>query len=206
MNVLANVIFLLIMCVIIPIACTIRVPLYMWQGGMGVWQALLVGMLACTVYWIVFSFFLMSRWLGVSESFAWASKLRFLFWIIIAANLYFVAVVPLQNLKHGELKSEYQQVHPILRLGVRYLALIDKSLIVTDMSRAKGDYAKMKLKPLERSKHYPQVDGWVYAVDLRTKHKSPILNYCVQAYFQLMGFETLRHDGTYDHLHISLRK
>jgi len=57
-----------------------------------------------------------------------------------------------------------------------------------------------------RSKHYEQPDGWVHAVDLRTKSNGEIRNRAVQLYFEVMGFSTLRHVGTADHLHVQMRR
>ena len=47
-------------------------------------------------------------------------------------------------------------------------------------------------------------DGYVYAVDLRTQGRSEIRNWALEWLFQLVGFNTLRHVGTADHLHISI--
>ena len=44
----------------------------------------------------------------------------------------------------------------------------------------------------------------VHAVDLRTKGKSELRNKLVSWYFRMMGFNTLRHVGTADHLHVSI--
>jgi len=41
-------------------------------------------------------------------------------------------------------------------------------------------------------------------LDLRTIGRSERRNRLTAAYFQLMGFRTLRHLGTADHLHVSL--
>ena len=46
--------------------------------------------------------------------------------------------------------------------------------------------------------------GHVYAVDIRTKGRKEWQNSLVRGYFRAMGFETLRHVGTADHLHVSL--
>ena len=57
----------------------------------------------------------------------------------------------------------------------------------------------------ETSLHYPQADGFVYAVDVRTLGRPEWRNQVVSLYFQVMGFRTLRHVGTADHLHVELR-
>lgn len=109
------------------------------------------------------------------------------------------------NAKHDEVRSEYTELHPILRLGVSTLVFLDGDLIVTDASRVTEDYAKMGLPALKNSLHYKQSNGYVHAVDIRTNGRSNNRNLAIQTYFKLMGFNTLRHVGTGDHLHISLK-
>lgn len=108
------------------------------------------------------------------------------------------------NFKSKEVKSEFYSLHPLLRIGVSSLVYFDQESVVTDLERRRSDYEKMGLSVNEHSLHYPQKDGYVYAVDLRTNQRSFLRNAVVQGYFWLMGFKTLRHTGTADHLHISL--
>jgi len=109
------------------------------------------------------------------------------------------------NAKHDDVRSEYRELHPILRLGVSTLVFLDGDLIITDASRVTEDYAKMGLPALKKSLHYKQKNGYVHAVDIRTNGRSNIRNLAIKTYFKLMGFNTLRHFGTGDHLHISLK-
>ncbi len=76
---------------------------------------------------------------------------------------------------------------------------------MTDTRRTRGDYTSMGLAPLRRSLHYVQEDGYVHAVDLRTAGRDEWRNGLLRGYFAVMGFPTLRHVGTWDHLHVSLR-
>ena len=110
------------------------------------------------------------------------------------------------NLKNAALRSEVNSLHPILRLSVSTLVYMDKELIITDASRAPEDYRKMGLPSKNRSLHFEQPStGFAHAVDLRTKGRGMIRNHLIRAYFWIMGFNTLRHVGTDDHLHISLK-
>ncbi|MEL6925882.1 MAG: hypothetical protein AAFO94_17705, partial [Bacteroidota bacterium] len=68
----------------------------------------------------------------------------------------------------------------------------------------KEDYKRMGLKTKRHSLHYQQPSGFVHAVDLRTNNRSWLRNFLLRSYFQLMGFNTLRHGGTGDHLHVSI--
>lgn len=108
------------------------------------------------------------------------------------------------NAKTEEVRKEYRALHPYLRIAVGTFVFVDNGVLVTDLSRKKEDYKKMGLKTLNHSLHYPQSTGYVHAMDLRTKGRNEVRNTLLKWYFQLMGFNTLRHIGTADHLHVSL--
>jgi hypothetical protein len=81
---------------------------------------------------------------------------------------------------------------------------VDESLLITDLSRHPSDYEAMGLSVNPQSLHYPQADGYVHALDLRTKGRGEVRNLLMQGYFAALGFRTLRHEGTADHLHVAL--
>ena len=108
------------------------------------------------------------------------------------------------NAKRDEVKKEFTSLHPILRIAVSTLIWVDKDLVITDAKRAPEDYKKMGLETAKQSLHYPQKDGYSYAFDMRTNNRSEVRNFLTKTYFNMMGFNTLRHVGTEDHLHISL--
>jgi hypothetical protein len=108
------------------------------------------------------------------------------------------------NVKTSTVQSEYSSMHPLLRIAVSVLVLFDRDAVITDMARSHADYAEMNLAEKKRSLHYPQTDGYVHALDLRTKGRGNGRNQWIDAYFRVMGFRTLRHTGTEDHLHVSL--
>jgi hypothetical protein len=108
------------------------------------------------------------------------------------------------NVKAGPLQTEYRTTHPLLRIALSTLILANDDLVVTDLSRLPADYARMGLPLFDATLHVPQRDGWVHAVDLRTTGRSEITNRLVELYFRVMGFRTLRHVGTADHLHVEL--
>jgi hypothetical protein len=110
-----------------------------------------------------------------------------------------------KNVKSPGLKNEIVDLHPILRIAVSTIIILDKDLIITDASRMPEDYRKMGLPTKSSSLHYKQKDGYAYALDLRTNRRGEIRNFFLKSYFKLMGFRTLRHGGTGDHLHISLK-
>src|SRR6266581_1367204 len=108
------------------------------------------------------------------------------------------------NAKSAPVRAYYRSVHPLLRLALSTLILVDRDMLITDTGRAPDDYGRMGLPTNSRSRHLKQADGWIHAVDLRTTGRGFIKNRGVQFYFWLMGFDTRRHVGTADHLHVEL--
>ncbi|MCI4668404.1 MAG: hypothetical protein MRZ79_09710 [Bacteroidia bacterium] len=121
--------------------------------------------------------------------------------VFVGCSLFYLSGA---NAKGEAVQKEYNSLHPLMRLGVGTLVLVEPNLLVTDMSRSNEDYGKMGLKAKKNSLHYKQSDGFVHALDLRTKGHPEWRNNLLKVYFNLMGFNTLRHVGTADHLHVSL--
>ncbi|MFT5145160.1 MAG: hypothetical protein ACI80V_002234 [Rhodothermales bacterium] len=63
----------------------------------------------------------------------------------------------------------------------------------------------MNLPVNQRSLHFPQSDGFVYAVDLRTVGQPEWLNVVTMLYLRSVGLSVLRHTGTGDHFHVYLK-
>ena len=108
------------------------------------------------------------------------------------------------NTKTEDVRQYYTTVHPLLRVALSTAVLFDRDIVVTDTRRELDDYARMGLAPLDNSLHFPQRSGYVHAVDLRTVGRPAWKNRTITAYFRLLGFRTLRHVGSADHLHVSL--
>ena len=109
-----------------------------------------------------------------------------------------------ENVKSDDVRAYFTEVHPVLRVALATAILADPSMMVTDLGRVAADYPRMGLPVNDRTKHYRQPNGWVHAVDLRTRERGEIRNRLLQFYFWTMGFSTLRHVGTADHLHVQL--
>jgi hypothetical protein len=108
------------------------------------------------------------------------------------------------NAKSPEVRASYRRLHPALRLAVGTLRLLDPPVVLTDIERCPRSYAAMRLRRPRSSAHYDQRDGTVHAIDLRTHGRGRVRNALVRLYFEALGFETLRHVGTADHLHVGL--
>jgi|TARA_R110001599_G_scaffold24835_3_gene89294 hypothetical protein len=118
--------------------------------------------------------------------------------------LYGLLYVSSVNAKSDSVKEVYRSLHPILRVAVATTTLAEGDLVITDIKRSTEDYTKMGLPINQSSLHFPQPDGYVHAIDLRTKGHSEFRNFMLSNSLRLMGFKTLRHIGSADHLHISL--
>ena len=124
--------------------------------------------------------------------------------VAAAYVVYALLFVASSNVKSAEVRAEYRALHPLLRVASSALILLDPASVVTDAARSSADYARMGLPPREASLHFPQRDGYVHALDLRTGGRSEVRNLAIMLGFRALGFHTLRHGGTGDHLHVSL--
>ncbi len=171
---------------------------YAWPA----WVSLLGGVVMSASVLFLYILYLQGKFTGELGAF------RFTF--ILALALVVVYCLPTvlylsgTHAKHESVRQEFTRLHPVLRLGVSTLTVLDSRLIITDADRVPEDYPKMGLPVNDRSLHIRQSNGYAHAVDIRTKGHGFVRNGLVQVYFRLMGFNTLRHVGTDDHLHVSL--
>lgn len=190
--------------VALPFVLYVRTGVALYGRGAPSWVAMLVSMLLTIGVVAGYAIWLsrrmegsdqvrsVAKWIAVPLVAAWA-----------AYSLLYLAGT---NAKSDDVRAHYTSLHPVLRAGLSTIILVNPDLVVTDMARQPDDYARMGLPVNERTRHYQQPDGWVHAVDLRTIGRSEIENRAVQVYFWSMGFSTLRHVGTADHLHVQMRK
>ena len=192
---------------ILPFVVLIRGAVYIHNKyDLGPWPSLVGGMAMTVVILVVYMSVIhgmFSNSIGGIRAFKRRSYLAlFILLVYCFHGLFFISA---SNMKNGELADELRQLHPIVRMAVSTIIMIDKDLVITDATRKMSDYEKMGLPANERSLHFPQKDGYAYAMDLRTRNRSGARNFFLQNYFRLMGFRTLQHDGTAPHLHISLK-
>lgn len=186
----------------LPFLVYVRASVYLYRHGAHPWIAIVVsailtvGIVSGCVILIVRRFRRRAR---VPTVVKWAAVPVVFTWCVYAA--FYLSRV---NIKSDDVRAYYSAVNPILRVALSTIVLVDPDLVVTDMGRVPEDYRRMGLPVNDRTKHYRQSDGWVHAVDLRTRGRGAIRNRVVQLYFWSMGFSTLRHVGTADHLHVQL--
>lgn len=195
-----------LMILILPFIALIRGAIYFHDKGYSPWFSI-GGGAAMTIVLLVIYLTVIRGFISPTLGGAKAFKRRgavaafFIFGFCIHA-LFFISS---SNLKNKNLSNEIRGLHPIVRLAVSTVIIFDKGLVITDATRKSSDYETMGLPTNERSLHFPQKDGYAYAIDLRTNSRSIGRNLLLQNYFRLMGFKTLKHTGTAPHLHISLK-
>ena len=195
--------FGLVTVAVLPFVVLIRASMYLYTArDVPTWLALGGGALATTVLLTCCAVWVSkklhsgarARWLGT----------RVVLPLVLAYCGYTLLYLSSVNAKGTEVRAYYRSLHPILRVAVSTVILVDRDMVVTDVARAGGDYARMGLPANRASMHYEQSDGYVHAVDLRTRGEGWWRNWMVEGYFRAMGFSTLRHRGTEDHLHVGL--
>ena len=129
---------------------------------------------------------------------------RFALPLVVAYCGYALIYLSSANAKSERVRVYYASLHPLLRVALSTLILVDRDAVITDLARRPEDYQAMGLPPNDGSLHYVQRDGYAHAADLRTAGRGMVKNRLIQLYFWSMGFGTLRHVGTGDHLHVEL--
>lgn len=189
---------------VLPFALLIRGGVFAYQEwGLGTWPALFLSatgsaLLLGLYAWVV------SRKLGAGRG------VRTLFTragmgVTIAYVGYALVFVASENVKSDDIAAQYTNVHPLLRIASSALILVDPASVITDAGRTAEDYWLMGLPTNEASLHFEQETGYVHALDLRTNGRPEWRNRGVELGFWALGFHSLRHVGTADHLHLSLR-
>jgi len=188
---------------IMPFFVLIRTSVYLnlTQGFNG-WLALIGGIIATVSVLLVYLFFLFRKVKNKKLLIKYGSA--GIGALVAGFCLYGTLYLSSINAKSSEIQSVYRSLHPILRVAVATTTLAEDNLVITDIGRTPEDYGKMGLTALNNSLHYKQSDGYVHAIDLRTKGHSGVRNFILKSSLKFMGFKVIRHVCTADHLHVSL--
>ena len=198
--------FKILFIIILPFVVLIRGAVFLHeQYGLYAWFSLLGGVLMSAIILFLYFIFIKGYMTGQVGDF---KSIKRKYWLALVLILVYclpsVLYLSAANAKHSEVQKEFSDLHPILRLGISTIIFLDNDLVITDAKRQPEDYQKMGLKTKKQSLHYKQSDGYAHAVDIRVNGKGVIGNWLLKIYFNAMGFNTLRHVGTADHLHVSL--
>lgn len=193
-----------VLLAIAPFFLLIRGGVFAYQEwGWESWPALLASAGATVLLMTAYGW-LAGRRAGAGRRLRGA-MIRLPAFVVLAYVVYALVHVGSANTKSPEVRSEYQQLHPLLRLAASVVILADPASVITDAGRTPDFYRRMGLPPNEASLHFPQANGFVHALDLRTNGRPEWRNRIVELGFWALGFHSLRHVGTADHLHVSLR-
>jgi hypothetical protein len=187
----------------LPFVVLVRMSVFLFhRQDFGSWTALAVAAMAAALLLLLYMVVASIRMGGKGRipGFLWKGVLM----VVAAYCCYALVFLSSANVKTAEVKATFTALNPILRVGVSTLLLADRDAVLTDAARTAEDYTAWGLEVNEASLHLRQPDGYAYAVDLRTQGRPEWRNVLVEVYFQIMGFRTLRHVGTADHLHVSL--
>lgn len=166
------------------------------------WLAVGLGGILCAICLSLWGAWLWHRLTGRRRSRAIA--LRLALPLVFAFSVYTLGWLSHANAKSPAVRERWSDLHPSLRIAIGTAGLADRDFVVTEIGREGSDYDRMGLRRVRNSLHYTQPDGWIHAVDLRTRGHSELRNFFLRLYYEAMGFDTLRHKGTADHLHVSL--
>jgi hypothetical protein len=194
---------LLVAGLVIPFVVLVRTSVYMYLGqGFNGWLAITVGLAAAVTLLLGYALYATYKYnnrVGLHPY-----LVRGVLLLVTAFTLYGVLYYSSTNTKTDAINSYYRSLHPIMRVALTTITLADSDLVVTDIQREPADYAQMGLPENQQSLHYVQSDGYVHAVDIRTRNRAEWKNWMTQAAFRAVGLQTIRHVGTADHLHVYL--
>ena len=174
---------------------------YHWHA----WPAVAAAVLATALLLLIY-FAVVQQRLGRDrgDKIVWRRRFFIALLLVGTYSLYGLLYLSADHAKDAAVRAQFHDLNPILRLGVSTAVMFDRSLLITDASRLPEDYRRMGLPTARHSLHYRQSNGYTHAIDLRTRHRSWVRNQLLRLFFAALGFNTLRHVGTADHLHVSL--
>lgn len=188
---------------VLPFILLIRISVFTYIAyDLNGWLALGTGAAATVLLLMLYGINLSARISGRARLHRYVVRTCVL--LVFSYCCYGMLYLSSVNAKTEQVRSHYRSLHPILRITVATATLADTDLIITDMQRTPQDYRHMGLTARQQSLHYAQSTGYVHAVDIRTLGRPGWKNWLTEHLLRLLGYNTLRHVGTADHLHVSL--
>ena len=193
----------LLLLALLPFVVLVRASVFFYSDrGYPSWLALAAGLCCALIVLTAYGAWLSQRLTGRARVLVVARRVALP--LALAYVGYALVYVSSVNAKSASVRAYYSSLHPLLRVALSTWILVDNDIVITDLARRPGDYGTMRLPVNAGSLHYAQRDGYVHAADLRTAGRGVVKNRLVQLYFWGMGFDTRRHGGTADHLHVEL--
>jgi len=192
-----------VLVAVLPFFALVRVAVFLYEREGWPTALALAGGAVCTVAVVTaYGAWVWHRLTGHVRLALVARRVALLF--VVAYCLYTLVYLSSANAKSEQVRAYYASLHPLLRVGLSTLIVFDREAVITDLARRPEDYPAMGLPINDGTLHYVQRDGYAHAADLRTAGRGFLRNRLVQLYLWSMGFSTLRHVGTADHLHVEL--
>lgn len=189
--------------IVVPFVVLVRTSVYTYETyRFNGWLALSMGIVATILLLMGYSLYISYRYRNRIRIHKYI--VRGIVILVVAYTLYGVLYYSSLNTKTDQIRSYYRSLHPIMRVALATITVADSNVLVTDIRRQPGEYTRMGLPINRQSLHYMQSDGYIHAVDIRTKGRAEWKNWLTRAAFYLSGIETQRHVGTADHLHVYL--
>lgn len=187
----------------LPFFLLVRVSVFMYHNYQtNGWLALSIGCFATITLLFLYGGFFVLKF-GMANK-AFKHIFRGVLVLVLAYTFYGTLYFSSLNTKTEEIHSYYRSLHPIMRVALTTVTLADSEVVVTGIQRSPEDYQRMGLSEKEHSLHYVQPNGYVHAVDLRTRGRANWKNWIFEYSFNYLGLSTIRHIGTADHLHVYL--
>ncbi len=187
----------------LPFFVLVRGSMFAYQSmGWGTWSSIGLGVFGTVVVFVAYATWLWRRVTGKGRLPRIAKPV--LIASVVGYSMYGLLYLSSGNAKNPDLTDDYSSLHPLMRLAASTYFLFDQDAVVTDLGRTPEDYLQMGLPINETSLHFKLEDRYVHAMDIRTIGRSAMRNRLTVAYFRIMGFRSLHHVATADHLHISL--
>ena len=189
---------------IFPFILSVRTSLYLINSlNFAAWPAIAGGVFASVILLFIYVLALFRK--VKNTRYFYRISLILITVAVLGFSFHSLMFLSGSNAKTEEVKNLYRSMHPVLRMAVATVTLANSELVITDIERTPEDYSRMGLTLNPNSLHYRQETGYVHAVDLRTIGLGYVRNAWLEISFRVLGFRTLRHTGTADHLHVQLQ-
>src|SRR5260370_8704475 len=193
---------LYVLLAVLPFFALVRVSVFLYlRHGYGAWFAVLAGMGSAIGLVMVYGAWWSRRLTGRLRL---GQARRVAMALVLPFSGYALLYVSSSHAKSEQVRAYYTALHPLLRVALSTVILANREAVMTDLALRPEDYRAMRLPPSAAPLPYVQADGYVHAADLRTLGRGALQNGLMQLSFRAMGFATLRHGGTADHLHVEL--
>ena len=111
--------------------------------------------------------------------------------LLLTAGCLSVTHFPEAGFRTGELRGEWERLHPTLRLSL-WIARLGGDLVLTDVAARPAQDGSTPWR------------GYVRSVDLRARDAGDLRDWARQGLFLALGLKAAPHAGAAGHLHVSL--